>query len=397
MRPAAARHRRRAGAALCAVAAIAAASAHAEDVPRIPLRAGLTIVTAVHGSDGDYESIKRLESADDRLLRFRYSSESLHEEGIDTEPDEYHQFRPSTVPGMVIQMLTVPRTVLRADLKAADHYAQVFAPPPGVAATVPGTTAVGTSAAVLTALKTRGSADLTVYLTAFDSEPLTSADSVAGALMETRLRGTLRRVEKTAVPVPVIVNGRPVRLPAIHAKGTLGVDECEFYFLDDPDNPLALRFTIVKDSLTVISINYPGATEMTASSAGAAGPDGGQGIEQSLAATGHADVYGIYFAFNSDLIRPESEAVLKEIAALLLKHPDWRLDVDGHTDAIGGAAPNLALSTRRAAAVKKALVDRYHVAPGRLATAGYGLSRPKAPNDTLEGRALNRRVELVRQ
>jgi outer membrane protein OmpA-like peptidoglycan-associated protein len=213
------------------------------------------------------------------------------------------------------------------------------------------------------------------------------------------MRGTLHRVEKTAGPVPVIVNGRPVRLPAIHAKGTLGVDECEFYFLDDPDNPIALRFTIVKDSLTVTSINYPGATEMTASSAVAAagGSDGGQGIEQSLAATGHADVYGIYFAFNSDLIRPESEAVLKEIAALLVKHPDWRLNVDGHTDGIGGAAPNLLLSTRRAAAVKKALVDRYHVAPGRLATAGFGLSRPKAPNDTLEGRALNRRVELVRQ
>lgn len=58
---------------------------------------------------------------------------------------------------------------------------------------------------------------------------------------------------------------------------------------------------------------------------------------------------------------------------------------------------NLDLSNRRAAAVKKTLVEQYHINASRLDTAGHGASQPKATNDTLEGRALNRRVELVRE
>jgi len=248
-------------------------------------------------------------------------------------------------------------------------------------------------------LKTKGSVDLTTYLTSYDSVPLTSADSTEGSIVDPRERGTLRRVGKETVPV--IVNGRLVPLPAIHAHGTLGIDEADFFFLDDPDNPLTLRFTVGNEALTVIRINCPGELELAASGAGSpaagAGADTGLALEQSLAATGHADVYGIYFSFNSDVIRQESEPVLKEIANLLGRHPDWKLNVDGHTDNIGGAPFNLQLSARRAAAVKKALAERYHIAAARLNTEGYGLSRPKATNDTLEGRALNRRVELVRQ
>jgi outer membrane protein OmpA-like peptidoglycan-associated protein len=155
---------------------------------------------------------------------------------------------------------------------------------------------------------------------------------------------------------------------------------------------LTLRFIFEKDRLDVIRINFPGDVPTTASADAPA-----SGIEQALSKTGHADVYGIYFGYNSDIIRPESEPVLREIAALLAKHPDWKLNVDGHTDSIGGAAFNRTLSTRRAAAVKNALVGRYGMAAARLDTAGYGLTRPKAPNDTLAGRALNRRVELTRQ
>jgi outer membrane protein OmpA-like peptidoglycan-associated protein len=78
-------------------------------------------------------------------------------------------------------------------------------------------------------------------------------------------------------------------------------------------------------------------------------------------------------------------------------HPTWSLAVDGHTDNIGGDAYNLDLSKRRAAAVKQALVTRYRVDAVRLATNGYGASRPKATNATLAGRAQNRRVELVKK
>ncbi len=89
--------------------------------------------------------------------------------------------------------------------------------------------------------------------------------------------------------------------------------------------------------------------------------------------------------------------MLKEIADVMAKNPAWKLSVEGHTDNIGGAASNQDLSARRAAAVRQALVGGHHVAADRLTPAGFGASRPKETNDTLEGRARNRRVELVRQ
>ncbi|MCJ7452586.1 MAG: OmpA family protein, partial [Steroidobacteraceae bacterium] len=119
-------------------------------------------------------------------------------------------------------------------------------------------------------------------------------------------------------------------------------------------------------------------------------------IENLLARNEVAQVYGIYFSFNSAEIRPESERVLKEIASALKAHPDWNLQVDGHTDGVGNDAANLELSKRRSAAVKAALVSRYGIADGRLSTAGHGESSPQATNDTAEGRARNRRVELRR-
>lgn len=359
----------------------------AESAPRIPLGVGLTIVTAVHGSDGDYESIKTFVAADTLSLRLRYSSEAAVPGDILDEPSQYVQYRPHpSDPDQVIQMISVYRTVLRKDLESADHYVRLFTTPPAIPETVPGTTAVGTSARVLNEFKTRGAAELITYFEIVDPQPLLSASSPDGPQP---FAGTLRRVESGDVSLPVIVNGKLVNLPAIHVRGQMLDVDAEFWFLDDPANPLTLRFNFDKDRLTVIRINFRGdaGTMATADAAGT-------GIEQSLATTGHAVVYGIYFSFNSDVIRSESEPVLKEIAALLSRHPDWRLHVDGHTDNVGGAVFNLALSTRRSAAVKKALVERYHITDARLATAGFGLSAPKATNDTLEGRALNRRVEL---
>ena len=78
-------------------------------------------------------------------------------------------------------------------------------------------------------------------------------------------------------------------------------------------------------------------------------------------------------------------------------NPDWKLKVEGHTDNIGPDAHNLDLSKRRAASVKQALVDRYHIPPDRLATDGFGSAGAIDTNDTLEGRARNRRVELSRE
>jgi len=119
-------------------------------------------------------------------------------------------------------------------------------------------------------------------------------------------------------------------------------------------------------------------------------------IAKTLAVKKRVAVYGIYFDFASATLRPESAPVLLEIAQALRANPSWKLTIEGHTDNVGGAAYNLDLSRRRAQSVKDALVTRYHINAQRLSTIGYGFSRPKASNDTPQGRALNRRVELVR-
>jgi len=108
-------------------------------------------------------------------------------------------------------------------------------------------------------------------------------------------------------------------------------------------------------------------------------------MEQALQTVGKIDIYGIYFDFASDRIKPESEPVLREIGKVMSDNPSWTLRVSGHTDNVGGDAYNLDLSKRRAASVKQALVTRYRVAPARLETSGYGASSPKATNKTLEG------------
>ena len=107
-------------------------------------------------------------------------------------------------------------------------------------------------------------------------------------------------------------------------------------------------------------------------------------------------MYGIYFAYNSSVVTSISDPTLAQVAAVLKAHGDWTLTIQGHTDSIGGAKYNQELSAKRAAAVKEKLVSKYGVAASRLKTDGVGLARPLAPNTTLEGRARNRRVELVR-
>jgi outer membrane protein OmpA-like peptidoglycan-associated protein len=120
-------------------------------------------------------------------------------------------------------------------------------------------------------------------------------------------------------------------------------------------------------------------------------------IAAELAKSGRVDVYGIYFDNASATLKPESGPVLKEISDALGKNPTWKLSVEGHTDNVGDNASNMKLSQSRAASVKEALVKRFGIAADRLATAGFGASRPKESNGTLKGRARNRRVELVRQ
>lgn len=114
-------------------------------------------------------------------------------------------------------------------------------------------------------------------------------------------------------------------------------------------------------------------------------------------ATGHVAVYGIYFDSGKSLIKPESAQAIGEIAKLLNGQPALKLYVVGHTDNVGGVESNVRLSQDRAEAVLQALVRDHGIAPHRLLAFGCGLFSPVAPNDSEEGRAKNRRVELVKQ
>ena len=113
--------------------------------------------------------------------------------------------------------------------------------------------------------------------------------------------------------------------------------------------------------------------------------------------TGHASVYGIYFDTGKADIKPESGATLKEIAKLLQGDRMLKLYVVGHTDNQGALDLNLDLSRRRADAVLAALTTKYAVPASRLRAYGSGPYAPVASNDREDGRAKNRRVELVKQ
>jgi outer membrane protein OmpA-like peptidoglycan-associated protein len=210
---------------------------------------------------------------------------------------------------------------------------------------------------------------------------------------------TLERAGNGLASFPVLLNNQRVSLPAVHAQCTTDDGLADFYFLDDLDNPLALAWKLGgSDTLQLVKISYPAQPAASPASAQtASGAGGGQQIEQELKQTGQAEVYGIYFDFASDKIKPESEPVLREIADALNHNPAWKLRVEGHTDNIGGDQYNLDLSQRRAEAVKLALVTGYRIGAVRLTPQGFGASRPKEPNDTLAGRARNRRVELIRE
>lgn len=114
----------------------------------------------------------------------------------------------------------------------------------------------------------------------------------------------------------------------------------------------------------------------------------------AIAGSGRIALYGIYFDFNKAELKPESEPTLEQIAKLLKDNAALKLLVVGHTDNVGGFPSNMDLSQRRAAAVVAALVKR-GVGKDRLAPYGVSFASPVASNKTDEGRAKNRRVELV--
>ena len=381
---------------LSVLAGFACASQALAQAPRttVPLVTGLAVVGSVREPAGDYESVRRVTGIASDRVAFTITADRPGKAG--EEPEQ----------------IQASRTVLMTDLKTARTLKPRIKSGWDAEEIYPGTTTAQLSAAGLTELRASGHTTLTFIddgtggLKAADADFLekmivgasagaVSADSakkvgklavsMGGAAFT--VSGTLSSVEPGVVPVSILVNNAVVALPARHIRGKLtgedGDRNADMYVLDDPANPILLQFRVGEDSMTVVRIDWPDASTA-------------KNMESALAARKPVDVYGIYFAYNSAEIRPQSDSTLDAIAAMMKRDPTWKLTVTGHTDNVGGAASNLALSQRRSASVKAALVAR-GIEAGRLATGGSGASAPKATNATLVGRAQNRRVELSRE
>ena len=122
-----------------------------------------------------------------------------------------------------------------------------------------------------------------------------------------------------------------------------------------------------------------------------------EAFSNDLKDTGHAAVYGIYFDTGQSVVKPESEPALEQIAKLLKGDPSLKVNVVGHTDNVGTIEANMKLSQARATAVVAALTAKYGIAATRLNAYGVGPLAPVATNKTYDGKAKNRRVELVEQ
>ena len=432
-----------------------AAAAEPASAPRIPLCPGMTLVTAVNDATGDYESIKNIDSMDDAAMHISYSAQKMdYGDMFSTDPPRVRNFAskrvvrfedvrtsraylqefdpriPEVVPGMtalgtsslVLDELKKqgeaefgisfwvfvnppsldpedPESVYRKQMKTRSK----VVPPSPVMLTV----LVNGVPTELPAIHTRG--DFLSYISEFwfldqadnpltlksrigidDIRPL-SAEDRAKCTSDTEMLGYMPQHcvhpdggDRSALTL-VKINHRCDGVPSPGGEGGGGSPGAGSGAGDGT-----------------------GLASGGAAAAGgaAAGPDTGGGagsgsaaearLEQALLEDGRAQIPDIYFSSGSDRIREESEPVLLEIANVLKRHPDWKLNVEGHTDSLAADDFNLDLSKRRAAAVKNALVTRHGIDAARLTPEGFGETRPRASNATPVGRADNRRVELVR-
>ncbi len=209
----------------------------------------------------------------------------------------------------------------------------------------------------------------------------------------TYYRGTLKRVEAEPVMLPVLLDGVRVSLPAVHAQGTISngdkTIQAQFWWLDSAGWPVTLEWSLTRDShkasQQVTKIDRPPPDT---------GPKFG-GIADALQKSCHVELSGIYFNTGSSVLLPESQPALRNIAQAVLQSKQPVLDIEGHTDNVGTAQLNQDLSQKRAQAVREVLVVQFGVPPGRLTATGFGFAHPVESNDTVEGRARNRRVELA--
>lgn len=333
-------------AAIASISLASVVSANAQDTGPLLPHVGARFTTAFSNRFGpDAESILTFTAVTPEMLSIAYAS---------------------------TRGLVATRNILVADRQSSAIYVLGFGENMPVA--IPGTTSIGISGASLVELRTTGKTALSL---AYDAQL-------------SRIPGQLTLVEKD-ITIPILVEGRLILVPTVHATGNFASGEKtgigDFYFLDNKNNPLMLQSTI--------QFSWEKQLRAERIIGVAAGVSMRPAMEQALSTLRKYDLYGLHFNFNKATLRSESSDLIKDVAITLKNNPTWTLQINGHTDSIGDAGYNLKLSAERAASVAAALVQE-GVASTRLATTGLGETQPKGNNATLEGRALNRRVELVR-
>lgn len=239
---------------------------------------------------------------------------------------------------------------------------------------IPGSTSLGLSSDILRELRSTGRANLTLI----HSENL---DRIECNLVATGVD----------VRVPVIIEDRILDVPTVQARVNCGsgnrTGTGQFVVANDVNNPV-----LIESTLNFSWERRPRTNRVTriVASLGLQSE-----MRQALDTLGTYDVYGLLFDFDKSQLRPETAQLVREIAVMLQQNAGWTILIAGHTDSTGGAEHNMRLSRQRAESVVQALISN-GVAANRLQSVGHGMSKPKADNATLAGRAINRRVEFRR-
>jgi outer membrane protein OmpA-like peptidoglycan-associated protein len=346
----------------------------------VPMRTGTAIVQTLSTATVERESVHLVTAAADSGLHFEWRSEEVYDNG-DTQSAVFRYFE------------------ARADVDTAGRLR--FFHDPNAPEAHPGYTMRALSRAIYREVRAGRTDSMQVMdLDIPPGSSLMQAFGMGGGRSKPiRWRGTIAPVSPGTVRFPVLINGRRVQLAALHLRGDFtarqGRWQPELWVLADSIYPLILKWVGAhRETANVLQTTR---IDLPAKGGGTKGslPAGGA-LEGELIASCRVELPGIYFAFNSAHLAPESDRAIAEIAGILARHPGWTATLEGHTDSIGSAAANQALSERRVTAVRARLVGQYKVDVARLRVAGYGAARPREANTTIEGRARNRRVELVR-